>query len=448
MIADIVKPANRKQTKTVNASATTTQYVYPDAGKDLTKVTVNGLTASAALGNAATDDVAEGKTFSSSNGILLTGTGAIIPNAHVYGAEWAGGSDPSWTRTDESANFSDPNPYYSGMSTTPSSPFDGLMPWAGMRRVSDTNAGELVEIPKFWYKWTRDGAKMKLQIADNYKPGFYTSPAHADRGDGVGERDYVYIGRYHCASDYLSKTNVLPKNNTTFATFNSGIHNLRSNIWMQDFSMWWTIRMLYLVEFANWNSQAMIGYGCGTGSLQNSGLTDNMSYHTGTMLTSKTTFGAGIQYRYIEDPWANGDEYFSGLFFLDSSPSVYARMYFWVRDIEHLIDYVSWGTYIGQVDNYNTGFIISSWTTPPGSEQYWLPAPKNGVDSSYTDQYVTDYCSSPSSDSSNYPQIFRTGGIPNPVNHRGFFFSVPSRTDLAAWDISSRLMVMPSQRIN
>lgn len=320
MVADIVKPANRKQTKTVNASATITQYVYPDAGKDLTKVTVNGLTASAALGNAATDDVAEGKTFSSSNGILLTGTGAIIPNAHVYGAEWAGGSDPSWTRTDESANFSDPNPYYSGMSTTPSSPFDGLMPWAGIRRVSDTNAGELVEIPKFWYKWTRDGAKMKLQIADNYKPGFYTSPAHADRGDDVGERDYVYVGRYLCdKNSYKSISGGLIEGKN-IATYRSNIHNLGSNIWQWDYATFLTIGMLYLVEYANWDSTC-IGAGGGTGI--NFGYTDSMPYHTGTTKNSRTTMGEGCQYRHIEGLYDAAGTLIDGIYMSGSNIYIY-----------------------------------------------------------------------------------------------------------------------------
>ena len=67
-----------------------------------------------------------------------------------------------------------------------------------MVRVTDVVAGELVAIPKFWYKWTKSGNSLKLQIADKETDGFHVSPAHADRGDGKGERDIVYIGRYHC----------------------------------------------------------------------------------------------------------------------------------------------------------------------------------------------------------------------------------------------------------
>lgn len=434
MVADIVKPANRKQTKTVNASATTTQYVYPDAGKDLTKVTVNGLTASAALGNAATDDVAEGKTFSSSNGILLTGTGAIIPNAHVYGAEWAGTSDPSWTRTDESANFSDPNPYYSGMSTTPSSPFDGLMPWAGIRRVSDTNAGELVEIPKFWYKWTRDGAKMKLQIADNYKPGFYTSPAHADRGDGVGERDYVYVGRYHCASDYLSKTNVLPKVSTTRTTFRTGIHNLGSNVWQLDFATRFTLYMLYLVEYAHWNSQAKIGYGLGNNSgIQNVGGSDSITYHTGTPYSSRTTYGVGVQYRYIEGLWDNCFEFIDGCYCNPTGGALNI-----ILSPNNFSD-SSGGTFVGN--------MFSGWNVPTTfnivnvNGIFCFPMPSSGSSSNIDTTYVCDVWTYNSSGPSVY-----TGGSYIRDNAKGFFYT--NTWDGGDVDLGSRLMVLPSQRLN
>ena len=237
----------------------------------------------------------------------------------IYGAEWAGGSDPSWVRTDAAVGFSNPNPYYSGMSTTPSSPFDNIMPWAGMRRVTDSNAGELVEIPKFYYKWTRDGVKMKLQISMYKHDGFLTSPAHADRGDGVGERDYVYVGRYQCANtNYKSLSGVNPKGAITRATGRTNIHNLGNNIWQWDFSTLFTIQMLYLVEYATWDCQRAISYGCYSNSSTGTsvvacGGTDNMPYHTGTMAPSRTTYTDYMQYRYIEGLWSNSESFVDGM---------------------------------------------------------------------------------------------------------------------------------------
>lgn len=60
------------------------------------------------------------------------------------------------------------------------------------------------------------------------------------------------------------------------------------------------------MEFANWDSQAKIGYGCGNGSsAQSMGYTDAMPYHTGTTQSGRTTYGLGTQYRYIEGLWDN-----------------------------------------------------------------------------------------------------------------------------------------------
>ena len=233
----------------------------------------------------------------------------------IYGVSWDGTSTTAWTRTDEAANFTDPVPYVKG-ATSYSSPFDNLMPWSGMQRVSDTEAGELVKIPKFWYKITQSGSGLKIQIADGEEDGFNVSPAHMDRGDGKGERDVVYIGRYHCSSsDYKSTTRKSPKVNITRSTARSSISNLGATIWQSDFAMRFTIWLLYIVEFANWNSQAKIGYGCGNNpGTQSCGASDSMPYHTGTMQSSRTTYGVGVQYRYIEGLWDNCLDWMDGCY--------------------------------------------------------------------------------------------------------------------------------------
>ena len=225
---------------------------------------------------------------------------------HVYGVVWDGTSTTVWSRTDEAASFVNPTPYRAG-ATNYGSPFDNLYPWSGMVRVTDAVAGELVAIPKFWYKWTKSGNSLKLQIADKETDGFHVSPAHADRGDGKGERDIVYIGRYHCnTNNYKSQSGVKPKANITRSTARTSIHNLGSNIWQSDIQMRMTIWMLYLVEFADWNSQKTIGKGCGNNSAtENMGYTDSMPYHTGTTLASRDSYGLGTQYRYIEGLWDN-----------------------------------------------------------------------------------------------------------------------------------------------
>lgn len=250
----------------------------------------------------------------------------------VYGAVWDGSADTSWTRTDDAASFADPQPYYAGMIGTPSSPFDNIQPWAGMVRSTDANAGEVVAIPKFYYKMGHasgmTGLKIQIAPASNGADwatanGFKVSPAHMDRGDGAGERDVIYVGRYFCASDYKSKTGVAPIGNLTRADARSNVHTLGAKVWQWDYATLITIWMLYLVEFADWNSQSKIGKGCGDGNgAVNTGYTDSMPYHTGTTQNSRNAYGIGTQYRYIEGLWDNVFAWVDGIYF--SSANVYS----------------------------------------------------------------------------------------------------------------------------
>ena len=290
---------SKTQSKTASATGTV-DFTVTESGTYTITATKNGETAE----DTATI-TADGQTVN-----------VKLAYRHIYGVVWDGTSTTVWSRTDEAASFVNPTPYRAG-ATSYGSPFDNLYPWSGMVRVTDAVAGELVAIPKFWYKWTKSGNSLKLQIADKETDGFHVSPAHADRGDGKGERDIVYIGRYHCnTNNYKSQSGVKPKANITRSTARTSIHNLGSNIWQSDIQMRMTIWMLYLVEFADWNSQKTIGKGCGNNSAtENMGYTDSMPYHTGTTLASRDSYGIGTQYRYIEGLWDNVYDWGDGCYY-------------------------------------------------------------------------------------------------------------------------------------
>lgn len=231
----------------------------------------------------------------------------------IYGVEWDGTAATTWARTDDAALFTDPVPYVAGTASY-SSPFDALQPWAGMT-IEERAGGVMVKIPKFWYRLTQNGSGLKIQIADAATEGFVPSPAHMDRGDGKGERDVGYIGRYHCGSDFKSNSGQTPKLNTTRANFRTSIHDLGANIWQADFALRFTLWLLYLVEFADWNTQKTIGKGCGNNSAaQNMGYTDSMPYHTGTTQSNRDTYGLGTQYRNIEGLWDNCYDFTDGCY--------------------------------------------------------------------------------------------------------------------------------------
>lgn len=236
--------------------------------------------------------------------------------SHIWGATWAPGSSTKWTRTDDAASYADPVPYMPGVSNY-GSPFDDFDPWASMIASEDANAGTVVAIKKFWYKLEANGTGgLSVKISDAEQTGFAVCPACADRGDGDGERDVVYVGRYHCGStEWKSATGQTPKVNITRSTARSRIHNLGSDIWLLDFATRFTIWLLYIVEYAEWNSQAAIGYGCGNNSSAGAmGYTDSMPYHTGTTQNAKTTYGLGAQYRNIEGLWDNVYDWIGGCY--------------------------------------------------------------------------------------------------------------------------------------
>ena len=139
--------------------------------------------------------------------------------------------------------------------------------------------------------------------------------------------------------------------------------------------------MLYLVEFGNWNSQATIGYGCGNNSAkQNVGASDSMPYHTGTMQSGRTTYGAGCQYRYIEDLWGNVLDWVDGIYF--SGSNVYC-----IKKPASFSD-SSGGTLTGTRPT-SSGYISAyNIPTASGFEYALYPSAVAGSDSTY----IPDRC--------------------------------------------------------
>lgn len=340
----------------------------------------------------------------------------------IYGASWDGTSTTKWTRTDDAATFVDPVPYVAGASSY-GSPFDNLQPWAGMVK-SNRAGGAMVAIPKFWYKLTQNGAGMTIQIADGPVDGFSVSPAHMDRNDGKGERDVVYIGRYHCAaSTYKSTTGVKPQANMTRSAARTAIHNLGSTIWQNDFATRFTLWLLYIVEFADWNSQATIGKGCGNNSAtENMGYTDSMPYHTGTTLSSRDTYGLGTQYRNIEGLWDNVLDWCDGCrndsngFYIILDPSSFSD-----------------STY-----GYSAGTPTSGWPSAFGVKtagyKLFIPTATGGSETTYSCDYWGFFASNP---------CVCVGGSYYQGGDRGLFCVVHCGVSYSGADVGSRLLDLP-----
>ena len=313
----------------------------------------------------------------------------LLEYAKIYGAEWDGTSSPSWSRTDKAAGFKNPTPYV-GAGKTGSSPFDECYPWSAIRTVTDetldgfidntyTNAqvvfnGQMVEIPKFYYKWTRTGNRMKLQIAERkpeWRDDFLVSPAHADRGDGKGERDVVYIAKHKIA---------LPYNASDFTRARDIASHIGEEYSLFDFAMYWTIAMLYLVEFAHWNCQTKIGRGCGRdGGSPPVDLDAASLYHTGTNATARDEYHYYTKYRDIVGLWSNRLDFIDGIAF--NGTSIYCSNKPGALKIS--ASSVTGGTLVGT--RASTDGYITKWTNPTakGFEYALFPAAANGSEGEY-----------------------------------------------------------------
>ena len=342
--------------------------------------------------------------------------------SHIYGVSWDGTSTTLWTRTDDAANFSNPIPYVAG-ATNYGSPFDNLYPWSDITIVEDSAAGTMVKIPKFWYKLTQSGSGMQIQISDTAQDGYSVCPACMDRGDGKGERDYILVGRYHCDSDYKSKTGVKPLGSKTRAAFRRWIQNLGTGIYMMDWATRFTLFLLYLVEYANWNSQATIGYD-NNSTLSNMGYTDTMPYHTGTTLSSRTSYGLGTQYRYIEGLWGNVLDWIDGCYNTSSGLML-------ILNPSKFSDSAN-GTSVGIPSN---GFP-SAFTVKAVNNTFplFIPSAASGSDSTYScDEWDFDMTQ---------PCVY-VGGYSWKNTPYGLFYFRPYSTSGAFAGLGSRSMKLP-----
>ena len=348
----------------------------------------------------------------------------VVPKPKIYGVEWDWDNN-NYTygvRTDDAAGYPDPQPAVNN--GTGSSPFDGLMPWAGM--VKETRAGGVeVKEPKYWFKWTKTGKKLKLQVADGPVEGFRVDPVNMDRGDGLGELDFSYIGRYHCASGtYKSETNKAQQVSITRSAARTSIHNLGANFWQIDFAQMWYVGMLYLVEFADWDGQKRIGRGCSaSGSKENNGKTDAMQYHTGTTAANRDTYGY-TQYRNIEGWWDNVYDWMDGCYYNSNGLNV-------ITNPNQFSDSAN-GTLVGKP----TGGYPSEFTIPTANGLEWALFPCAASGSTTT--YVPDYWSFGGSN----PCLYH-GGIYYQYQYYGPFCVYCSATSNTYADIGCRLQERP-----
>ena len=318
---------------------------------------------------------------------------------------------------------------------TGSSPFDNYLPWSGMDEYniinnavsykkgqsgfSRSNYDTVVFIPEYYFRIIDDAANKKryFYIADKAKSGFTKHP-------GSGK----YVGRYNTISGYYSKTGSQPLANMTRATARTNSKNKGSKWGQYDFASWCAVWLLYLVEFADWNSQATIGVGiCNGSSMSNTGGTDGMSYHTGTAASSRTATGA-VQYRNIENPYGNIWEWIDGVNFSDGTVYVCTTPASYADDTT--AGYTNAGTKV-----QSNGFIkaIGLSSAAPWA---FFPTEVGGSETIYIPDYASYY--------SGWRVLMVGGYYGNSAGYVGlFYFSADGASSGSYSSVGARLLFHP-----
>lgn len=257
----------------------------------------------------------------------------------VFGVSWDS-SNPSTALT-RLTKANDPNKLVTvDITTEPvpavgtgsgSSPFDNYMPWMGMEEYNIINTsgkvlnkkGEsgftrtnisvpvMVKIPEFYYKIEKSGSIFRYYVADGPVDGLSLHPGSGDN----------YLGRYEAGEAssgtmgliLASYSGTTPSVSKTRSTFRDYARNMASGFQLRDIAAWCAYDLLYLVEYADFNSQEKIGPGIvNDTAAHKTGETDAMVYHTGR---ANSGDNAAVQYRGIENPWGNVREWVDGINF-------------------------------------------------------------------------------------------------------------------------------------
>lgn len=202
-----------------------------------------------------------------------------------------------------------------------SSPFDRFQPWAGMEEYnivggqaaykrgeagfSRTDLDVMVYLPPFYYAVVDDpeGRKRYWYVSGSPTRGL-------ERHPGSGR----YLGRYACGPGYVSRSGLPPLTQITMDQARAGCAGRGEGWRPYDFPAWCAVGLLYLVEFAHWDSQRKVGMGlCNQqgGLPAASGRTDGMTYHTGAEAASDGL--SCVQYRGLENPWGNLFQWVDGI---------------------------------------------------------------------------------------------------------------------------------------
>ena len=190
----------------------------------------------------------------------------------------------------------------------------------GISSMSTAGSWIMVQVPRAYFKHYRcdgdgtvnpTGRYERYLVSPTPRSGFTLDNAFYSRGRTLNPADYLYVGAFTGIVDgdvLSSRAGAASTVNQTMQWFEDKARNVNSELvgWgIMDIHQLSLLRKLFLIEFANWNSQAAVGNGrVGSTSQLATGSAAGLLATNGTGGTTANQTSA-MAWRGIENFWGN-----------------------------------------------------------------------------------------------------------------------------------------------
>ena len=330
----------------------------------------------------------KGTTYGYSQWVQVTGTTKAVFSV-AYGVEWNSATD-TYLRTGAASGVANSTSYAGAIQTQMRRcvlnadgtvkyylhPTDSTKKADGTAAIiNGTDGNVMVEIPKFWYKYEHVSGVHKWSISDgNRGPDYEVHPAFIRGGVEKDYRYYPAYGGFNLSGKLISGSGRTPTVSQTRAQFRI-LAAANGAGWSQiDWNLLVAVQLLYLTEYADFNSQAMIGRGNDTGSDYT--MTTGGSDSIGNASSLSTNNDTWMSYRGIENWYASMFKFIDGVnvqerkYFINSNPATFADDVFTGDYVDSGITSVATNGYVSNLVPSKKGFVASAVA---GSDSTYIP---------------------------------------------------------------------------
>ena len=330
----------------------------------------------------------KGATYGYSQWVQVTGTTKAVFSI-AYGVNWNTTTD-TYERTGD-ASSAPLSTSYPGLIQTQMKrcvlntdgtvkyfldPNDSTKKADGTTAIIDGSDGNvMVQIPKFWYKYEFADGKHKWLISDGEQPGFEVHPAFDRQGTIRDFRYYPAYQGFTLSGKLISGSGRVPTANKTRAVFRTEAA-ANGTGWSQiDWNLLIAVQLLYLTEYADFDTQAMLGQGITSGSTYTAvtGSSNSLGNASSPSTNTNTQF---MSYRGIENWYGQIYKFIDGVniknreYFVNKKPSTYADDVFTGDYVTTGITMVATNGYVKNIAQNKNGFISSDAT---GTNSTYIP---------------------------------------------------------------------------